>query len=82
MGVLYTCLLKVTLSHSFQIIGKFLLDAAAGDPELWVIAESLDCIFDVFGEDDTDKVAHDIGLVDKLRGLAPSLKNKASAIKF
>lgn len=58
------------------MIGKFLLDAAVRDAELWVTAEALDCIYDVFGEDETDKAAYDIDLVNRLRGLAPSLKHK------
>lgn len=63
-------------SPHLPVIGKFLLDAAVHDTELWVTAEALDCIFDVFGEDETDQAAFDIDLVERLRGLAPSLKYK------
>ncbi|KAJ1524347.1 hypothetical protein ONE63_010849 [Megalurothrips usitatus] len=69
-------MLVPTSSPHIPVIGKFLLDAVSRDSELWVIAEALDCIFDVFGEDETDKAAFDIDLVTKLRSLAPSLKNK------
>ncbi|XP_034236433.1 HEAT repeat-containing protein 3 [Thrips palmi] len=69
-------MLTPSLSPHLTVIGKFLMDAAVRDAELWVTAEALDCIFDVFGEDETDKAAFDIDLVNRLRGLAPALKNK------
>jgi hypothetical protein len=40
------------------------------------VAEAIDTIMDIFGEDETDNVAADIKLVDKLHALLPSLKQK------
>ena len=43
-----------------------------------MIAEALDAIFDVFAEDHTDPVLHEIDLVAKLQAVAPTLKTKVS----
>ncbi|KAK3913982.1 HEAT repeat-containing protein 3 [Frankliniella fusca] len=69
-------MLAPTSSPHLLVIGKFLLNVASRDPEVWLSAEALDCIFDVFGEDETDKAALDIDLVSKLRSLAAPLKSK------
>ncbi|XP_064640684.1 HEAT repeat-containing protein 3-like [Lineus longissimus] len=57
-------------------IGVFLLEICAKDSELWVIAEALDSIFDVFSEDHLNPVVMEIGLVQKLKQLSPLLKQK------
>lgn len=59
-----------------QTIGRFLLEVCSRESELWVVAEAIDTIMDIFGEDETDNVAADIKLVDKLQALLPSLKQK------
>jgi hypothetical protein len=59
-----------------QNIGRFLLEVCSRESELWVVAEAIDTIMDIFGEDETDNVAADIKLVDKLQALLPSLKQK------
>jgi hypothetical protein len=59
-----------------QDIGRFLLEVCHLDSEVWVVAEAIDTVMDVFGEDETDIVAADIKLVDKLRALLPSLKRE------
>jgi hypothetical protein len=59
-----------------QTVGQFLLDVCSRELELWVVAEAIDTIMDIFGEDETDNVAADIKLVDKLQALLPSLKQK------
>ena len=41
-----------------------------------MVAESLDAIFDVFGPDETDPILKEIGLIAKLKVLAPILKRK------
>lgn len=46
------------------------------DSQLWVVGEALDSMFDVFAEDHTDSVLKEIGLVSKLKALAPTLKTK------
>lgn len=45
---------------------------------MWVTAEALDVIFDVFAEDHIDSIAKEIGLVEKLQHILPSLKGKVS----
>ena len=60
----------------FQDIGVFLLEIVCKDSDLWVVAEALDAIFDVFGEDHIDPVVREIGLVEKLNTVAPALKAK------
>ena len=62
----------------FQTIGLFLHSVVCDDQQLWVIAEALDAIFDVFAEDHTDPVLHEIDLVAKLQAVAPTLKTKVS----
>lgn len=57
-------------------IGVLLLEVVCKDSDLWVVAESLDSIFDVFGEDHVDPVLKEIGLVEKLKTVAPALKSK------
>lgn len=65
----------------FQDIGVFLLEVVCKDSDLWVVAESLDSIFDVFGEDHIDPVVKEIGLVEKLKMIAPSLKAKVMRLQ-
>ena len=48
------------------------------DTDLWVVAEALDAIFDVFGEDHIDPIVREIGLVEKLKTVAPVLKSKVN----
>lgn len=57
-------------------IGKFLLDVCVRETQLWVIAEAVDSIMDVFGEDETDLAAAQVNLVEKLQALLPALKSK------
>ena len=61
-----------------QSIGVFFLEMATKDNKLWVVAEALDAVFDVFAEDHIDPIVKEIGLIDKLRALAPMLKVKVS----
>ncbi|KAJ9594173.1 hypothetical protein L9F63_014402 [Diploptera punctata] len=60
----------------FKNIGNFLLDVCARESELWVVAEAVDTIMDVFAEDETDLAAAQINLVEKLQTLLPSLRHK------
>ena len=61
-----------------QTIGLFLYNVVSADQQLWVIAEALDAIFDVFAEDHTDPVLYEIDLVAKLQAVAATLKTKVS----
>ena len=48
------------------------------DTDLWVVAEALDAIFDVFGEDHLNPVIKEIELIEKLKSVAPALKSKVN----
>lgn len=60
----------------FQNISKFLLDTSGKETEVWVMCEALDAVMDIFAEDETDSLARDIQLVQKLEPLVPVLSNK------
>lgn len=47
---------------------------ACHNEDVIVVSESLDSLFDVFKEDDTDGVAKEISLVDQLVALQASFK--------
>ncbi|XP_076755593.1 HEAT repeat-containing protein 3 [Xylocopa sonorina] len=57
-------------------ISSFLLDTSTSEPKVWIIAESLDAIMDIYAEDDSDELASEIKLLEKLRTLIPQFKNK------
>ena len=44
--------------------------------QLWVVAEALDAVFDVFAEDHLNPLMREIGLIEKLQALVPYLKHK------
>lgn len=54
----------------------FLLEICCKEKDLRVIAESLDAMFDVFGEDHLDSIVKEIQMVEKLKTLLPSLKTQ------
>ena len=51
------------------------------DTDLRVVAEALDKLFDVFSEDDTDAIFFQLNLLQKMRGIANSLKIKMATQK-
>ena len=57
-------------------VSLFLLDTSMAESKAWVMAESLDAIMDIYSEDDSDQLATEIGLVEKLHGLLPHFKAK------
>ena len=57
-------------------VTAFLLDAAAKDADVRVVAEALDKIFDMFAEDDTDRLAVETNLVPRLKGMVAGFKAK------
>ena len=57
-------------------MSTFLLDIYITEPSVWVIAESLDAIMDIYAEDNSDQLASEIKLVEKLHTLVPFFKNK------
>jgi len=62
-------------------VANFLTEAATRDVELRVVAEALDKIFDMFAEDDTDKLCKQVGLIGKLKKLQPGFKTKMNLYK-
>lgn len=60
-------------------IGQVLLDTACQATDLLIAAEALDAIFDVFKEDHVDFIALEILLVERLKQLAPSFKQRVHA---
>ncbi|XP_078608902.1 HEAT repeat-containing protein 3-like [Branchiostoma floridae x Branchiostoma japonicum] len=63
--------------EKLTLIGMFLTEVAGKDAVLWVVAEALDAIFDVFGDGpQVDAVAATIGLVAKLRQISPVFKSR------
>ncbi|CAD1473283.1 unnamed protein product [Heterotrigona itama] len=59
-----------------KYVSTFLLDIYITEPSVWVIAESLDAIMDIYAEDNSDQLASEIKLVEKLHTLVPLFKNK------
>ncbi|XP_055955315.1 HEAT repeat-containing protein 3 [Patella vulgata] len=76
------CLLATNIQPHpiLKDIGLFLVENCK-DQDLWVVAEALDSIFDVFGEDHIDSIVKEIDLIQKLRTILPPLKAKISLQK-
>jgi len=64
-----------------SVVGLWLVESGARDPDLRVLSESLDKVFDIFGDDDTDSVFATIKLLPKLKQILPSMKVKMSQQK-
>lgn len=58
----------------------FLLDIAKTETRVWVIAESIDAIMDIYTEDEIDHIAADIKLIPKLLSIMPHFKSKVNII--
>lgn len=58
------------------MIAEFLFHVASEAELLWISAEALDAIFDVFAEDYTNHVLHKFQLVDKMQRLLPKFLQK------
>ncbi|XP_046356548.2 HEAT repeat-containing protein 3-like [Haliotis rufescens] len=73
-------LAKLSSPHPLlKDIGHFLLEVIGRDPELWVVAEALDSVFDVFAEDHIDPIVREIALVEKLRNFRPMLTSRINS---
>jgi len=70
-----------TLTQNSHLFAQFLLDAAAKDTDIRVVAEALDKIFDMFAEDYTDTLSVRINLVNQLKKVLPSMKVKIGLVK-
>lgn len=65
---------------SLKMIAEFLFHVASEAELLWISAEALDAIFDVFAEDDTNHVLHNFQMVDKMQRLLPKFLQKVGSI--
>ncbi|XP_067652836.1 HEAT repeat-containing protein 3-like [Haliotis asinina] len=73
-------LAKLTSPHPLlKDIGHFLLEVIGRDSELWVVAEALDSVFDVFAEDHIDPIVQEIALVEKLKNFRPMLISRINS---
>ena len=59
-------------------IAAFLIDRLSKETEVWPLAELLDTIMDLFAEDETDRLAQKINLIEKLNEITPLVKMKVS----
>jgi len=64
-----------------KLVGGWLVETGARDADLKVVAESLDKVFDIFGEDDSDPVFAELRLLPKLAQILPGMKVKMNAQK-
>ena len=62
-----------------RIIGTVLTELFCSETNVWIAAEALDAIFDVFKEDHTDAVAIEIKLVSHLKSAATGFKQQVQA---
>lgn len=62
-------------------IGQVLLDTACLESDVWVAAEAIDALFDVFKEDHTDSVTGEIQLVERLKTLAVGFKHRVNSLR-
>lgn len=67
--------------HLIKIIGSVLLEISSKSVDMWVIAEALDALIDVFAEDPIDYLAQEINLVEKLNHVLPTLKKGKSNLQ-
>ncbi|XP_026732273.1 HEAT repeat-containing protein 3 [Trichoplusia ni] len=63
-------------SNVIVVITEFILEQAHKENEVWVLAEAVDTLVDLYSEDETDILAAKVNLVEKLTSLAPIFKNK------
>lgn len=70
-------LMKTDPQHAVvQEVGGCLIAAATHSPDLVVVAEALDSLFDVFAEDATDPVKHTLQMTERLKPLSHQLRAK------
>lgn len=69
-------------SNVICTITEFILEQAHKENHVWVLAEAIDTLVDLYSEDETDVLAAKVKLVDKLNALSPILKNKVNTFVF
>lgn len=76
LALLLVSKLNETSSNVIVAITEFILEQAHKENEVWVLAEAIDTLVDLYSEDETDVLAAKVKLPEKLMSLAPILKNK------
>ncbi|XP_003708346.1 HEAT repeat-containing protein 3 [Megachile rotundata] len=79
LGNLATVLTRNNVTESSELIKHisiFLLDTCLNESKVWVMAECMDAIMDIYAEDDSDKIASETKLIERLYGLVPLFKDK------
>ncbi|KAK2701479.1 hypothetical protein QYM36_019871, partial [Artemia franciscana] len=64
-----------------KMIGSCLLQVITTDGQLWIVAEALDAIYDIFAEDHVDTVGNEIALLQVLKSVVEPLKQKGGCIE-
>ncbi|VVC91981.1 unnamed protein product [Leptidea sinapis] len=77
LGLLLVNNINDTTANVIIVITEFILEQAHKENEVWVLAEAIDTIVDLYSEDETNEIAAKVKLADKLSILSPILKNKA-----
>ncbi|XP_050681305.1 HEAT repeat-containing protein 3 [Leptidea sinapis] len=77
LGLLLVNNINETTANVIIVITEFILEQAHKENEVWVLAEAIDTIVDLYSEDETNEIAAKVKLADKLSILSPILKNKA-----
>ena len=76
LSLLLFSTLNDTTSNVVCVITEFIIEQAAKESEVWVIAEAIDTLVDLYSEDETDELAARVNLVEKLALLLPAIKSK------
>lgn len=71
---------NILIIYFWQLVSTFLLDISKTETRVWVIAESIDAIMDIYAEDETDHLAADIKLIPRLLSIMPHFKSKVHII--
>jgi len=67
--------------QTLSVLGAWMVDTAAKDENLRVVAEALDKLFDIFAEDDSDEIFASLKLLQKLRSILSPLKSRIGQSK-
>lgn len=72
LGIL-GCILKDVLVKK---IVDFILETCAQETECWTISEGVDSLMDMFADNDREEVVHEVHMVERIKVIEKSLKNK------
>ncbi|GBP75299.1 hypothetical protein EVAR_19948_1 [Eumeta japonica] len=83
IGTLALLLINVSNEAAVNVIcaiTEFILEQAHKESEVWVLAEAVDTLVDLYAEDETDALAAKVKLVEKLIAVVPILKMKVTLL--